>query len=284
MTSQIAEHTPLTNAPIRPRRGVAYLIRHVSFEGPGHLGGVLRELGYEVRIRDAGTDSLHPGDLADGDLLVILGGPISATDTATYPFLHEEKRLIRRWLDSDRPLLGICLGAQLIAEAMGGQVTQLGRPEIGYAPLTLTPEGAQSVLAPLANRSVLHWHGEHVSLPPGARHLARSSRTPVQAFSYGQHVLALQFHLEAEHTAIEHWLVGHAVELRAAGVDPHAIRHQAAHFGPALQTAGRAALRGWLGRLPGAATAGFGNREAAARGGSQAGSLVGPQADPQVAQ
>ena len=251
MTMQISRNMRTTVAAKEAQAPVAYVVQHVAFEGPGTLHSVLTELGYEVRVRLAGLDSLHVNSFSDGALLAVLGGPIGAAETAAYPFLHEEKRLIRRWLELERPLLGICLGAQLMAEAMGAEIRALPSPEIGYAPLTLTQAGARSVLGPLAHLSVLHWHGEHAGLPPGARRLAQTSATPVQAFARGEHVLGLQFHIEADHAAIEEWLIGHALELRTAGIDPGAIRAQASEYGPALESAGRAVLRAWLGRLPG---------------------------------
>ena len=229
---------------------VAYVVQHVAFEGPGVLGAVLADHGFEVRVREAGIDSLHSEGMHDGSLLVILGGPISVNSYADYPFLHEEKRLIRRWIDAGKPALGICLGAQLIADVLGATVIPMPKPEIGYAPISLTVAGMQSALAPLGGMSVLHWHGEQMGLPEGARHLASTSAASVQGFAVGDRVLALQFHLEVQHGLLERWLVGHCGELRTAGIDPRKIREQAYAYGPALEVAGRSVLRAWLNRLP----------------------------------
>jgi len=225
----------------------ALALRHVPFEDLGLLAPLLQQRGYSVRTHDAGVgpleDSLHP----EPDLLVVLGGPIGAFDEAAYPFLTDTLALLRERLARRRPVLGICLGAQLMARALGAGVAPMGHKEIGFAPLALTPDGEQSVLAPLANGTpVLHWHGDQFEVPTGAQGLAATPLCPHQAFAVGTHALALQFHLEADLSRIEQWLVGHACELAAAGVDLQALRSGAREHGAALAQAAQAVFGAWL--------------------------------------
>ena len=144
----------------------ALAIRHLHFEDLGTLEPLLREMNYQVQYVDAVLDDLATLDVESPDLLVVLGGPIGAYDDALYPFLAAELQLLRRRLASARPLLGICLGAQLIARALGANVYPLGRKEIGFAPLTLTDAGRASPLAALEGVAVLHWHGDQFDIPP----------------------------------------------------------------------------------------------------------------------
>ncbi|MFN4064444.1 MAG: glutamine amidotransferase [Parazoarcus communis] len=224
----------------------AIAIRHLHFEDLGMLEPLLASRGYVVRYLDAATDALYTGEVAAADLLIVLGGPVGAFDDALYPFIRDELTVIEQRLARRRPLLGICLGAQLIARALGADVVSMGVKEIGYAPLTLTAEGEKSVLAALANTPVLHWHGDRFDIPAGATHLAGTAVCANQAFSVGRHVLALQCHLEADLAQIEQWLLGHACELAQAGIDPRALRAEAMARRIDLPRAAQAVFEAWL--------------------------------------
>lgn len=233
----------MTNAPSPPRIALAF--RHVRFEDLGILEPLLIERGYRVEYVDLGVQAIDIERVDEADLLIVLGGPIGVYDTAHYPFLHASKEAIAHRLRQGRAMLGICLGAQLIAEEMGAVVAPTGSVEIGYAPLDLTAEGLDSALRPLHDLPVLHWHGDAFTIPDGARHLARTPGFPNQAFATDA-VLALQFHLEADHRTIGNWLIGHAHELQHHGIDPRTIREHARVHGPRLEAAARTAVGAWL--------------------------------------
>lgn len=229
----------------------AVAIRHVPFEDLGTLEPLLRRRGWAVRYLDVGIDDPADAAVREADLLVVLGGPIGAYDDATYPCVADEVAVVRSRLQSGRPLLGICLGAQLMARAAGAAVGPMHAKEIGFAPLLLTAEGRRSALGRLpADVPVLHWHGDRFDLPEGAQRLACTAHCAQQAFSIGEHALALQFHLEADPRRIEQWLVGHAAELSAAGIDPRELRRQAAECGEALVAASQDVFGAWLDGLP----------------------------------
>ena len=229
-----------------PAARVALVIRHVAFEDLGILAPVLKTRGYEIRYVEAGVDELST---READLLVVLGGPIGVGDLDRYPFLSDELQAVGAGLERGVPTLGICLGAQLIAKALGAEVKPTGRVEIGFAPLTLTPEGERSPLGGLGQTPVLHWHGDEFQIPAGAVRLAETPGFPNQAFSYGPRVLGLQPHLEADHTRLEQWLIGHAHELAAHHIDLAQLREDGRRHGPALDRIGGAVLGGWLDQL-----------------------------------
>jgi GMP synthase (glutamine-hydrolysing) len=221
-------------------------LRHLHFEDLGSLEPLFVALGYQVHYVDASVADFASLDVTEPDLLVVLGGPVGAFDEGIYPFLAGELALVERRLHSQRPMLGICLGAQLIARVLGARVYPMGYKEIGFSPLTLTPQGLDSQLAALRGTPVLHWHGDQFDIPPGAIHLAGSSACPNQAFAYGHNVLALQFHLEANSARIEQWLVGHACELGQAGIDPRIVRQDAQDRGQNLTRAAHEVIGTWL--------------------------------------
>lgn len=224
----------------------ALVIRHIHFEDLGSFGDVLAQAGYDIRYTNVGDADFCNGDPLAPDLLVILGGPIGVYETV-YPFLDAEREFIRTRLTANLPTLGICLGAQLIAAALGEKVFATGLKEIGFSELALTDEGRASALTHLEGVAVLHWHGDTYCLPKDAKNLASSSLVEQQAFAIGANILGLQFHPEAEtDERFERWLVGHAAELSGSGIDIPALRRDAQTFGPRLRQASRLMLGEWL--------------------------------------
>jgi GMP synthase (glutamine-hydrolysing) len=222
-------------------------VRHVTFEDLGLLGPLLTARDYAIRYHDAGIEKFDKTTLLAPDLVVVLGGPIGVYEADIYPFIAGEIAAVAARLAANKPTLGICLGAQMMAAALGARVAPGPVKEIGFAPLTLTEAGKGSVLAPLGDKNpVLHWHGDNCDLPAGCERLASTAHCPVQAFARTPSQLALQFHLETEPARLETWLVGHTVELGKAGIDPRELRRQIGAFGPACAQLGREVLTHWL--------------------------------------
>ena len=218
---------------------------HVAFEDLGGFEVPLRDAGYAIRYCDMGLQS----PAGDFDLLAVLGGPIGAYEDDLYPFLSDELALISDALKAQKPVLGICLGAQLMARALGAKVYPGPAKEIGWKKLTLSGEG-QKWLAPLDGLPVLHWHGDTFDLPAGAINLASTDICRQQAFAAGRHALGFQFHPEAREEGFERWLIGHAGEIAATpGVSVPGLRADTAKFAPAATVAGRLVLTQWLAGL-----------------------------------
>ncbi|HMO10185.1 MAG TPA: gamma-glutamyl-gamma-aminobutyrate hydrolase family protein [Actinotalea sp.] len=218
----------------------ALVLQHVPWETAGLIGEVLAEARVPVETRsmldDAGADLPAPGTLA---ALVVMGGPMGALDDAAHPGLAAERRLLARCVEEGVPVLGVCLGMQLLAVALGAQLHAGHGTEIGFGPVDVV--APDPVLAPLGpHPSVLHWHGDAVDLPPGADLLARSAVTPVQAFRVGS-ALGLQFHLEVGSALLGRWL---ATAQMAADLDVHGIDDLADQADTALPALELGARRG----------------------------------------
>ena len=230
----------------------ALAIRHVAFEDLGGFGPVFERRGYAIQYAEAGMDDLGQALKGDPDILVILGGPIGANDDADYPFLKDEIATLERRAKSGRPVLGICLGAQLMARALGARVYPAHAKEIGWAPIRLTDEGRGSCLAALSpnGEPVMHWHGDTFDLPDGARRLASTDICPNQAFAWGPAWLALQFHAETIRSGLERWFIGHTIEIAASpGISVANLRADTARWGVSLESRGAACLERWLDAL-----------------------------------
>lgn len=224
------------------------VIQHLAFEDLGSFEPVLRQRGHAIEVLQAGVDDVSAA-IRQAECLVVLGGPIGVYETEAYPFVVDEVEALRERLSARRPTLGICLGAQLMAAALGARVYPGGRKEIGWGPLQLTSAGRASALRHLEGVAVLHWHGDTFDLPEGCELLASTDLYERQAFSLGPNVLGLQCHPEADARRFERWLIGHAGELASAGIDVRALREQARALGPSLERAAQVMLNGWLSGL-----------------------------------
>ena len=187
-----------------------HFLQHVPFEGPAYI----HTWCHENKVRLDRT-ALYKGEplpsMNDFDMLFVMGGPMGVHDTGEYPWLIEEKRFLEKAIGAEKRIIGICLGAQLIADVLGAPVTRNPEKEIGWFPLT----GTDTAEAPLLPKSfyAFHWHGDTFGLPAGARHLAKSEACENQAFLYDERILALQFHLESTALSIKDILLNCADEL-----------------------------------------------------------------------
>ena len=210
-----------------------YAVQHLAFEDLGALEDVFYQLGFRVRYFEAGVDDLTKAFQHKG-LTIILGGPIGVYESDDYPFLQKEIDLLKVRLKQNLPTLGICLGAQLIAHALGAKVYAGDQKEIGWSTLNIS-DSANNLLSALSNTLVLHWHGDTFDLPKNAELLASSALYPHQAFSIGKNILALQFHLEVAGESLEKWLIGHTCELRQANINISALRSDNLRYASALE-------------------------------------------------
>jgi GMP synthase-like glutamine amidotransferase len=172
-----------------------HYLQHVPFEGLGSIKPWLEEEGYEITSTKFFKSELLP-DPKLIDLLIVMGGPMSVNDKERYPWIVPEIQFINKVILLGKPALGICLGAQLIASAMGAEIYQNSGKEIGWFPVEGISLADTSNFKFPESMTVFHWHGETFNLPQGATHLARSQGCENQAFQLGKSVIGLQFHLE----------------------------------------------------------------------------------------
>ena len=206
--------------------------QHVAYEILGTLNPLLKRAGLRIRYVNFDREPGARPDLDGYQGLVVLGGPMSVYDTAGHPHLATEVELVREAIKRDIPVLGICLGAQIIARALGARVYPNAEKEIGWYPIQATNHGsADPLIGHFArNEQIFQWHGDTFDIPSGAVHLASSPGCTNQAFRYGDKVYALQFHLEVDEAMIERWLrvPHHVAEIAALDgkVDPQTIQQQ----------------------------------------------------------
>ena len=179
-------------------------LMHVPFENAANIETWALERGHHVS-HTCLYNGETPPDPQDVDWLAIMGGPMNVYEHGAHPWLVAEKAYLREIIDRGKVVLGICLGAQLLCEVLGGEVTRNPEVEIGWFPAELTPEARASALFETwpSSFTAFHWHGDTFSIPPGAVHVAKSAACANQAFAYEDRVAGLQFHLEYAPQSIE---------------------------------------------------------------------------------
>lgn len=228
----------------------AVILQHDPSIHLGNIGPVLVEHGYDLRIVDASAEDVSAIDPNEADLVVVLGGEMGAYQTDEFPFLEAEKQLLRTRIGAQRPTLGVCLGAQLIAGALGERVYRGDTMQIGYRRVEPTEAGAGSPIRHFDGVPVVEWHGDTFELPEEATLLASSNDYSNEAFAIGDFALAVQFHPEVTDEMHEKWVSDGYNELDEYAIDPDAMRREREAYSARMQEASRAAFSEWLESLP----------------------------------
>ncbi len=242
--------------------------RHLAYEDLDGFAPAFRERGFKITYRDAWFDE-QPFDPLEPDVLAVLGAPVGIYEASDYPFITAEIEAVRARIAANRPVLGVCFGAQMIAAALGARVYKGPAFEFGWAPLTFTAAGSASPIAHYdgLQRAVFHCHGDTFDLPAGATLLASTSRYQNQAFSYGPH-LAMQFHGEVTERGLRRWYIGQTARIRAT-IGQQELQRQTEREAPKLEGALRRVICDWLDSQAGgeAGTSAQGSRSLAAAAG-----------------
>src|SRR5262245_55746020 len=226
-------------------------VRHVGREGLGTIGDALERKDAPVQIVDASAGDLPDFDPGMWSGLVVMGGPMNVDEVEKYPFLAGEVQWLERAVEARLPVLGVCLGAQLLAKALGARVYPNTIKEIGWYEVELLPAAEDDLVfggiaKPQADAkrqmTVFQWHGDTFDLPEGAVRLARSEQCENQAFRYGRAAYGLQFHLEVTPEIIDSWLCegGNCGELAGLSyIDPAVIQRETPEKLPEMERLGR---------------------------------------------
>jgi GMP synthase (glutamine-hydrolysing) len=223
------------------------LLQHIHCETPGIISDCLQSAGIDMRFVRTFERNPIPSNLDTQAGLIVMGGPMSVYDHDQFPFLLEEQRLIEEALKDDKPVLGVCLGSQLLAATLGAEVKSGAQKEIGWHPVTLTEYAATDALwkeLP-ARFTAYHWHGDVYDLPQGAVSLASSELTPCQGFRYGANAYGFLFHMEVTEKIIKNMVAEFQDELEEQRITAGSIIQKTRDYLSELQTVGSKVFRRW---------------------------------------
>jgi GMP synthase (glutamine-hydrolysing) len=234
------------------RENKVWALMHVSHEDLGSFEFILRSFGIRPVPIMAGQADIAALDPDEPDLVIIMGGPMGVYEANQHPHLHQEIRFAERRIALNKPILGVCLGAQIIAKALGSKVFRGPQgKEIGWNPVSINAEGMRTPLKYLDQSECVcaHWHGDTFDLPRGSKLLASSDRYQNQAFSYGDNVLGLQFHPEVTEVKLERWYARLISDIVEAGKSVESLRAEAHRYGDTLKAQNRLFFTDWLGQV-----------------------------------
>lgn len=223
------------------------IIRHTPYEGIAGFRQPVEDAGYSLDRIDVTDPEFARVNFNTPDLLILMGGPMGVYERDANPWIDCEIDRLASRISLGLPTIGVCLGAQMIAAAMGAKVYSGPVKEVGFAPVALNAAGTESPLRHLAGVPMLHWHGDTFPLPEGVELLASTGSYAHQAFRRGPELLALQFHAEmGEDPRFEAWLDGAEDYVGQAGLTIDVLRAQHDQHGPGAVAAGRAMIAEWL--------------------------------------
>jgi len=230
-----------------------WVIQHIECETPGTIADILNQKEIFFQTVDAYKGEPVPKEMGAAAGVIIMGGPMGVYEEERYPFLRDEIRLIEQAIKEDKAVLGVCLGSQLLAKALGARVTKGKKKEIGWYPVSLTEGAAKDRLWTGVERSFIayHWHGDVFDLPRGAEPLASSALTPCQAFRYGERAYGFLFHMEVTEKIIAGMIRTFAAELKEEKLDAQRIAEMAANYLPNLRSIGKVVFSRWTGLVSG---------------------------------
>jgi GMP synthase (glutamine-hydrolysing) len=226
-----------------------YVLQHIPCETLGTIADALQCKGITPQYLRSFAGEPVPRDMADAAGLIIMGGPMGVYEQDLYPYLQDELRLIENALRQEKPVLGVCLGSQLLAAALGAQVKKNTAKEIGWYPITLTDSAREDYLWKGVEPSfaAFHWHGDIFDLPQGATSLASSTLTPCQAYRYGTNAYGLLFHMEVTREQIALMVDTFHDELQAERIDGRALVAQSETHLAEMQKIGATVYQRWAG-------------------------------------
>lgn len=225
----------------------ALIIRHVPYEGVAGYRAPIEAAGYHVDRIDVSDAGFSDVDLTAPDLLIMMGGPMGVYEHEAYPWISCQLRRLAQRLEADRPTLGVCLGSQMVAAALGARVYPGEIKEVGFHPVTVRDAALAGPLRHIVDVPVLHWHGDTFTLPDDVELLASSQHYEHQAFRRGSNILALQFHAEMGlDPRFDAWIEGGLDTIAEAGTDEHALRAAHDALGPGAVSAGQVMIAEWL--------------------------------------
>ena len=228
-----------------------WVLQHTTCETLGTMEGVLRGDGIDFEYIETHEGKQVPKEMGDRSGLIVMGGPMGVYESAQYPFLRDEMHLIESALKLGRPVMGVCLGSQLLAAVLGAEVKKGQQKELGWHAVTLSEPAAQDTLFSSVKTEFwpFHWHGDTFSLPKDSVQLASSRQTPHQAFRHGKNAYGILFHLEVTQGQISQMLIDFANELREAGGSPREIAEQTSRQLPILQNIADGVFGRWVSLL-----------------------------------